>query len=108
MIQQSRCKIVETETIDGVEVKREIEVDGWEMCRRRLMSIIQYGEDKDANAAIKFAYERAFGQAKQTVALTDDPDPEREIDWDQVPLEEKKQLLAALSRIEALTRPHDG
>lgn len=108
MVAQSRCKHTFVEIVDGQEVKREIEVDGWEMARIRLMQIIQFGDDRESLAAIKFAHERAFGMAKQTVTLVDDVPADREIDWSQVPLERRRELLAALAEIEALTAPHVG
>lgn len=70
---------------------------------KRAWQIAQEGEDKDSLTAIKFLTERAVGMPKQQLEISEGPPPEREIDWSQVPLEERKLLLGALARIEALT-----
>ncbi len=74
----------------------------------RARYIAMEGEHKDANVAIKFLVERAAGLPKQVIAVTDEAPPDREIDWDQVPLEEKRELLKAIDRIDQLTKPYDG
>lgn len=61
------------------------------------------GENKDSMAAVKFLTERAAGLPKQQLEITDGPPAEPEIDWTKVPIEERRELLAALARIEALT-----
>lgn len=75
---------------------------------KRAWDIAWKGADKDSIAALKFLTERAAGMPKQQIALTDDPPPEREIDWAQVPLEERRELLRALAKIDALQQPRDG
>jgi hypothetical protein len=70
-IAETRCKdVIEEAGPDGQVTKSERWVDAWEMARIRLVRIMQFGEDKDAIAAIKLMYERAFGKPRESVDMT--------------------------------------
>lgn len=70
-----RPKGVERSFRDEIAAARVIdpelgEVDGWTAARQRLIRIMRTGEDKDAIAAIKLLYERAYGRPKEQVDMT--------------------------------------
>lgn len=100
MFREELCRLAGADPSDKLAGVRALVARAWK--------IAQNGEDKDALAAIKFLTERAVGLPKQHLELSDGPPPEHEIDWEQVPLEERRELLKALARIEALTSPHEG
>lgn len=93
---------------DGKATDPDDKLAGIRALVARAWDVAWNGADKDSIAAVKFLTERAAGMPKQQIALTDNPPPEREIDWSQVPLAERRELLAAIAKIEALTQPADA
>lgn len=93
---------------DGVTLDPEDRLAGVRALVQRAWDVAWNGDDKDSMAAVKFLTERSVGLPKQQLEISEGPPPEREIDWSQVPLEKRRELLQALGEIEALTAPHAG
>jgi hypothetical protein len=83
---------------DGTETVYQ----GWQALRRRLFLIGMYSEPREAIAAIKLLHERGYGSPKQEVVFEDKTPAEQEIDWSQVSLERRRQLLESALEIGAL------
>lgn len=81
---------------------------GWKALRRRAFLIAMHGEARDALPAIKWLHDRAFGQAKQSVELSGDASPGEHINWDAVPLEERRKYLELASALGALATPESN
>lgn len=72
---------------------------GFEALIARLAKIAFTGADRDSVAAIKLMFERALGHPQQEVEITGDPSASAQtpaIDWGKVPIDLRRQLLAAL------------
>lgn len=83
---------------------------GFEALIARLAKIAFTGADRDSVAAIKLMFERALGHPAQEVELTGDVTSTTAapaVDWSRVPLELRRQLLAALKE-PSLDRPAES
>ncbi len=70
---------------------------------QRLIYICENGEDRDSLTAIKMYFERTLGGVPQPIDLTIDTETERsEIDWSQVPIDERRTMLDTIAKIGAL------
>lgn len=88
------------------QLKSDSGAAGFQVLIDRLTEIALKGDHKDSIAAIKLLVERAAGAPKATVVLEGEAEAAPAFDWGKVPLDLRRQVLAAITEPDGTSTEH--